>query len=425
MLNTYSKHILKNGIRLILVPDESKEVVTTMVAFGVGSRYENNDLAGISHVLEHMHYKGTKKRPTALAISEFIEGVGGEHNAFTSKEYTGYFVKVASKYLERSVEFLADLLTNSLFDPAELEKEKDVIIQELDMYEDLPMEVAASRFETALFGKNSLGRDVIGYKKSVKTISRNDLIKYRDQYYLGRNMVVVLSGNFGGMSEKQVIALIEKNFNFDDKDTPKYLKINLNQTKSFSLVNKKNEQSQLVIGFPGCSHTDPDRYNLKMLALILGGSMSSRMFTEIREKRGLAYAVRSSVTNYLDTGSIETVAGVPHSRVEETILAILAEYKKIIKGVTAAELARAKEYVYGSLLIGFEDSTELASHYLMNELLTGKIKTPAEVAATYQKITLDDVKKAAEKYLDFSRLSLSFVGPDLTEEKLSKILNHN
>jgi len=423
MLNTYSKHILKNGIRLILVPDESKEVVTTMIAFGVGSRYESDTLAGISHVLEHMHYKGTKKRPTALAISEFIEGVGGEHNAFTSKEYTGYFVKVASKYLERSVDFLADLLTGSLFDPAELEKEKDVIVQELDMYEDLPMEVAASRFETALFGKNSLGRDVIGYKKSVKSITRDDLIKYRDQYYLGVNTVVVLSGNFGGLTEKEAVALIGKCFNLSERAAPKYPKIKLNHTKSYNLVHRKNEQSQLVIGFPGCSHTDPDRYNLKMLALILGGSMSSRMFTEIREKRGLAYAVRSSVTNYLDTGSIETVAGVPHARVEETIKAILAEYEKIILGVTATELNRAKEYIYGSLLIGFEDSTELASHYLLNELLTSQIKTPAEVAAVYQKITLADVKKVAAKYLDFSRLTISFVGPELTEEKLKQIIN--
>jgi len=164
MLNTYSKHILPNGLRLILVPDKHKEVVTTIIAFGVGSRYEDEKVAGISHVLEHMHFKGTKKRPTPLLISEFIEGVGGENNAFTGKEYTGYYAKVATKHLERSIDFVSDLLTSSLFDSEELEKEKEVILQELDMYEDQPMDVAASRFETALFGKNSLGRDGIGHK---------------------------------------------------------------------------------------------------------------------------------------------------------------------------------------------------------------------------------------------------------------------
>lgn len=425
MLNTYSKHILKNGIRLILVPDESKEVVTTMIAFGVGSRYESEELAGISHLLEHMHYKGTKRRPTALAISEFIEGVGGENNAFTSKEYTGYYVKVASKYLEKSVDFLSDLLTGSLFPEAELTKEKEVIVAELDMYEDLPMDVAASRFDQALFGQNALGRDVIGYKKSVRAISRDDLIKYRDQYYVGSNTVIVLSGNFDGLSEKEAINLIEKYFNLSDGKVPKYPKVKLNHTKSYNLVQKKTEQSQLVIGFPGCSDSDPDYYSLHMLTTILGGSMSSRMFTEIREKRGLAYSVHTGQSNYNETGAIDTAAGVPHSRVEETIKAILAEYEKIILGVTAEELARAKEYLYGRMLISFEDSTDLASHYLMDELLLGKLETPAEVAAQYNSITMYDVKKAAKKYIDFSKLALSFVGPDLTEEKLNKIFKEN
>jgi len=422
MLNTYSKHILKNDLRLILVPDESKDVVTTIIAFGVGSRYEDEKVAGISHVLEHMHFKGTKKRPTPLLISEFIEGVGGENNAFTGKEYTGYYAKVATKHLERSIDFVSDLLTGSLFDPVELEKEKDVILQELDMYEDQPMDVAGSRFELALFGKNSLGRDVIGYKKSIKAISRDDLIKYRDDYYTGGNAVAVISGNFGELSDDEVADLVQKYFIFSSNNAPKYPEVVLNTKKAHSLVTKKTEQSQLVIGFPGCSHTDPDHYALKILASILGGSMSSRMFTEIREKRGLAYAVHTSSSSFYETGSIETMAGVPHARVEETIKAILAEYEKIKLDVTTAELTRAKEYISGRLLINFEDSTDLASHYLLDELLTGEIDTPSELVGKYQKVSLDDVRRVAKKYLDQSKLTLSYVGPDLTEEKLNKIL---
>lgn len=421
MTNNFSKHILKNGTRLILVPDPAKEVVTTVIAFGVGSRYEDERVAGISHVLEHMFFKGTKKRPTAMAISEAIEEVGGEHNAFTSKEYTGYYIKVASKFLTRSVEILADFLQESLFDETELEKEKNVILQELDMYEDIPMEVAANKFEVALFGANSLGRDVIGYKNTVQAIGRKDLVDYQNQYYLGPNAVVVLSGNFGSLSDKDVINLIEKSFKFPKKTAETFAPVTIPGRKSTELVTKKTEQSQLVIGFPGCSYTDPDRYVLKMLAIILGGSMSSRMFTEIREKRGLAYAVRTSANSYLDTGAIETVAGVRHDKVEETILAIMAEYDKIRSGVEAAELARAKEYLYGRLLIGFEDSSELASHYLMSELLTGQVRTPAEVAKTYTSITAAELKRVAEKYLDPEKMALSYVGPDLTAEKLKKI----
>ncbi|PIS08006.1 hypothetical protein COT78_00450, partial [Candidatus Berkelbacteria bacterium CG10_big_fil_rev_8_21_14_0_10_43_13] len=174
----------------------------------------------------------------------------------------------------------------------------------------------------------------------------------------------------------------------------------------------------------GCSHTDPDHYALKILASILGGSMSSRMFTEIREKRGLAYAVRTSSSSFYETGSIETMAGVPHTRVEETIKAILAEYEKIKRDVTTAELTRAKEYISGRLLINFEDSTDLASHYLLDELLTDAIDTPSELVGKYQKVSLDDIRRVAKKYLDMSKLTLSYVGPELTEEKLKKIINN-
>jgi len=404
------------------VPDENKDVVTTIIAFGVGSRYEDNSVAGISHILEHMHFKGTKKRPTPLQIAEFIEEIGGENNAFTGKEYTGYYAKVPSKHLERSIDFLSDLLIGSLFDPEELEKEKGVILQELDMYEDQPMDVAASRFEVALFGKNALGRDVIGTKKSIVATDRDDLISYRDKYYVGNNAVVVVSGNFGGLSEDQAAALVEKYFTFRSADSIKYPKVTLNKKRANVIVNKKTEQSQLVIGFPGCSHTDPDRHALKILASILGGSMSSRMFTEIREKRGLAYAVHTSVSSFYETGSIETMAGVPHARVEETIKAIIGEYKKITDDVTEVELARTKEYIQGRLLIDFEDSTELASHYLIDELLMGEIDTPAELVGKYQKVTLNDVRRVARKYLDFSRLTLSYVGPVIEDKQLEKLI---
>jgi predicted Zn-dependent peptidase len=418
--SNYKKILLKNGTRVVLVPDPGKEVVTTMIVFGVGSRYESEEEAGISHVLEHMHYKGTKKRPTPLKVAEFIEEIGGEHNAFTSKEYTGYYTKVASKHLDKSLDFLGDLIINPLFESEELEREKGVILQELDMYEDLPMEVAANKFEQTIFGNNALGRDVIGYKNSIKSITREKLIEFKNRHYVASNAVVVLAGNLSSYSDKRILNLLEKHFILPAGDAPKYLDQNLNNQKSFSITERKIEQSHLIIGFRGISYSDPDRYPLRMLALILGGGMSSRMFVEIREKRGLAYAVRSSITNYLDTGAFETYAGVAHARAEEAIKAILGEFRKIKNGVTAKELARAKEYVYGHLLINLEDSNEVANHYALSLLLSNEIKTPNDVVKEYEKITKEKILEVANKYIKDENMTIAFVGKGLTESKLLK-----
>jgi len=423
-MQEYKKIVLKNGIRLLLIPDNSRRVVTSLVLFGVGSRYETEESAGISHVLEHMHYKGTKKRPSPLEVSEFIENIGGEHNAFTSKEYTGYYAKAASKNLEKSLDFLSDILTASLFRSKDLEQEKRVILQELDMYEDLPAEVANNNFEKTLYGANALGRDIIGYKESIKSIRREDLVAYRNRFYTGQNTVIVLSGNLEGRSDADLVSIIERYFDLSTKSSDPYIPITLNDQKNYSLINKKTEQSHLVVGFKGVANDHPDRYVLRLLALILGGSMSSRMFSEIREKRGLAYAVRSATNNYLDSGSFETYAGIPHDRSLEAIEAVLGEYRRIKDTIKQSEVERAKEIIYGRLLINNEDSSEVASHFGMGELLAGRIRTLEEVAEIYQKITLADLERAARQYFIDETLCLSFVGkaPEINDfEKVFKL----
>jgi predicted Zn-dependent peptidase len=417
----FKKIILKNNIRLILVPDSAKQVVTSMILFGVGSRYEEEKYAGISHVLEHMFYKGSQKRPTALDVSEFIENIGGEHNAFTSKEYTGYYTKVAYKHIEKAIDFLSDLVSNPLFPAEELEREKNVILQEVDMYEDLPMEVAASNLEKALFGDNALGRDVIGTKKSIQDVTREDLVNYRGKFYTGSNTVIVLAGNFNKMSEKEIVALVEKSFDVKEGDKSKFPAVKLTLKKASSVIEKPTEQSHLLVGFRGVSYEDTDRHKLRVLALILGGSMSSRMFTEIREKRGLAYSVHTSSSNYQDTGVLDTYAGVPHARVHEAIAAIINEYARVKLDVTENELMRAKEIIFGRMLIGSEDSSELASMYAMNELLMGKIMTIKQITEIYEKITIEDVMQVAKKYLIDERMALSFVGPKIDKEMLNKV----
>lgn len=422
MTSNYKKIVLNNGLRLILAPDDSKQVLTALVVFGVGSRYETESEAGISHVLEHMVYKGTKKRQTPLEIAEYIENIGGEHNAFTAKEYTGFYAKTASKYLSEVIDFLSDLLVGPLLREEDLIKEKPVIIQEIDMYEDLPMEVAANKFESALFGDNALGRDIIGYRQSIESLSRNNLIKFRDLHYCGSNCVIVLAGNFDGKDEKEIIGLVESKFIFSKNQNSVVPEIELNQKQSVALIKRKTEQSHLVIGFRGPSSKSDDKYKLKMLALILGGSMSSRMFTEIREKRSLAYAVRSGAATYLDTGLIDTYAGVPHQRVIEAVEAIMEQYQRIKKDITNSEVKKAKEIIYGKKLISLEDTSEVALHYAMAELLGADLISPSELIRIYQDITLDQLIEAAGKYLKEDNLALSYVGPESLEQKINQYL---
>lgn len=420
-MNNYKKITLKNGIRVILVPSTSTAVMTVVAMFGVGSRQENDLNAGISHVLEHMHFKGTKKRSTAFSISEYVDSMGAEYNAFTGKEYTGYYIKTVPKHFEEALDYLSDILTNSLFDQKELNQEKNVIIQEINMYEDLPMESVSWRFESAMFGKNALGRDVIGTKKSVSSIDRKELVEYRDKHYTTKNTIIALAGNFGQHSEEKITSLIEKSFRFESIEREKTTKISLNNQKAQSIFEKKTEQSHLIIGFR-TAPISSEEYKLDLLAMILGGSMSSRMFEEIREKRGLAYAVSTSSNNYLESGLLQTQAGVPHEKIYETIEAILSEYQKIKKkGITGEELNKAKEIITGKTLIKFEDCEDLALHYATDELLLGENITPKELLLRYQKVTKSDIIETAQKYFTEDKIGLSYVGPKISRGKLENI----
>lgn len=420
----YKQIKLKNNLRLILVPKTSTEVVTAMIMFRVGSRQETDDIAGISHFLEHMHFKGTVKRPTAMKLAEFIESTGGEHNAFTSKEYTGYYAKITPKHIPEAFDFLSDLLLGAIFDETELNREKGVIIQEINMYQDLPMEMVGVNFEEAIFGKNALGRDVIGFKKSVNVVDRKSMISYRDKYYKASNAVLVLAGNFGKLSEKEIGKLAEEYFTFSDGAVPKTKPIKIVRRKEMSIIQKKTEQSHLIIGFETISFNHPDFFALELLAIILGGSMSSRMFEEIREKRGLAYSVKTHTSNFYEGGVLFTQAGVEHGKVYETIEAMMQEYSKIKnEPVPTAELAKAKEIIAGKTLIKFEDSGELAHHYAGEALMAKKMLTPKGLVAIYQKISANDILKVTKKYFVAGKMTLSFIGEHLDKNKVKKIFH--
>jgi predicted Zn-dependent peptidase len=414
---------LKNGLRVILVPNKSTEVVTTIVMFKVGSRNETEENAGISHILEHLCFKGTKKRPTAHEMSEFVDSLGAENNAFTGKEVTAYFVKARPKNLEKSFDYLSDMLLNSLYRQEDLDREKNVIIQEINMYQDLPMNIVEENFEKALFGPNALGRQIIGYKKTVNTVSSKNLFDYRDAYYQGRNGVLVLAGNFGDKSETDIETIAEKYFRFNNEEAKKPEKIDLKRSELLTTQIKKTEQSHIILGFNTVPQNHPDFFKLEILATLLGGSMSSRMFEEVRERRGLAYAVKTRTSSYTETSTLFTQAGVEHDKVEEAFSAIAGEYRKIKKEkVDKTELAKAKEVRCGRFLIGLEDSEELACHFATEALLSDKILTPKEIIEKYQSVTTEDIMEIANKYLVEDKMVASFVGPKINKEKVNSLI---
>ncbi len=297
------------------------------------------------------------------------------------------------------------------------------MLQELKMYEDMPMEVASSKFEEALLGNNSLGRDVIGFEHSIVSLTRDNLVDYHRTHYTAANGTVVLSGNLVNLPHKKIVELVSKYFDLPTGTVSSCPAILLNARKAIKLVKKKTEQSNIIIGFRGAGYNDQDKYALKLLAMILGGSMSSRMFTEIREKKGLAYAVRTSSSSYRDTGIIETYAGVPHERVSEAIQAILREYHRVFEDLTEAEVKRAKEIIYGRMLISEEDTSEVATHFAIQSIMGREILTIKDIAEILEKISLGDIIRVGKKYLVDSNLALGFVGPNFDEITAKTILN--
>lgn len=420
----YEKIILKNNLRLILVPVAQAKSVTAMVFAGAGSRYETARTNGISHFLEHMVFKGSKKWPTAKEIATLIDGIGGDFNAGTGKEDTIYYIKSASQHLKLVLEVLADITFNPLFQEKEIEKEKGVIIEEINMYEDLPMRRVAEYFENLLYPDSSLGWDISGKTEIIRGIKRGDFLAYRKARYVIDNMVVVVAGGF----EKEK-TLDWVNQYFDAKTEKAEIikpKEKFTQNKpQIYLKTKKTDQTHLVCGVRGNPLNHPDRYVEAVLAAILGGGMSSRLFTEVREKRGLAYYVRSETEHYLDNGYLATSAGVDTKRAGEAVQVILAEYRKIKNkaSLKPKELSKAKEYLKGRFVLDMEDSRNLGQHFGSGELLEGKMRTREEILEGIDKVTLGEVNKVANEFFQTNKLNLAVIGPFEDESKFVTLLD--
>ncbi|HEX7041872.1 MAG TPA: pitrilysin family protein [Patescibacteria group bacterium] len=418
----YKRKVLSNGLRVITVPMPSFESATVMVMVGAGSRYETKLNNGISHFLEHMAFKGTEKRPTAMDISALIDGIGGEFNAFTSKEYTGYYVKAQSNHLEMLLDLLSDMLNHSVFDEGEIEKEKGVIIEEINMYEDTPMRNLGDVYEQVLYGDTPMGWDTAGTKEVISNTSRNDFIEYMKSLYSADNMTVIVAGGIDG---GKVEGLIEKYFGEMPKfPTLKALPVEDGQEKPRFFVKKKvTEQVHLALGVRTVPLGHPDEDALEVLSTILGGGMSSRLFHEVREKRGLAYYVRMSSDNYTDCGTLVATAGVDPKRAKDAVEVILSELERVKQpgNVTEEELKRAKEYINGHFVMDLEDSRSVAIYVAHQEILENHLYTPSENIEKINKVTLSDVERVAQKYLIETTLNFAVIGK-FEEEGIESLL---
>ncbi|MFH1838096.1 MAG: pitrilysin family protein [Candidatus Kuenenbacteria bacterium] len=408
----FKKTILKNGLRIITSEMPNMKSVASIILIGAGSRYENEKNNGISHFLEHMFFKGTKKRPTSKQISETIEKVGGQVNAFTSIDHTGFWTKVPKKHFKLGIEFLSDLILNSLIKPEEIEKEKGVIFEEINMYLDNPQSYVSFLIHQLMWKNQALGFDPLGKKEIIKKITKENFIKYIQDLYQPSNMVISVAGD---IKHEQIVKEVEKIFNnIESKPIKKFKKIKDQQNKPQILLRKKDtDQAHLCLSLKSNNlfYNNHKKTVYQILNTILGGTMSSRLFMEIREKKGLAYYIHSSLDYFNEAGALIISAGLNVNKINLAIKIILKEFNKLknIK-IKKTELSKIKEYLKGNLLLETDDTDFICNWYGSKELFSSqKIQTPEEKIIEIEKVTINDIQKAAKDLFKTTKLNLAII----------------
>lgn len=422
----YQVTTLKNGATVVQVPMTGVNSVTVMALVNAGRRYEPENLAGISHFLEHMVFKGTKNFPTAQVLSTLIDEVGGQFNAFTSKEYTGYYVKLGDRYIDRALDVVTDMVCVPLLRQEDIDREVGVIVEEINMYEDMPMRNIGDVFDELLYAQSNLEGRILGTKETVRALKSTDFQAYMDAWYGFKNVVLVVAGSDKKVNAPGLLSQIEELFAKGGEKRQAHEHQTFWQKKYGQDKNrfqhKTTEQAHFIMGFPGYDRNDERKYALSVLSTLMGKTMSSRLFSEIREKRGLCYYVRSEVDFYHDVGVFGASAGVDPNRLQEAVSAMSTEFKEIVgkRPVTEAEVVAAKQNLVGSLLLDLEDSQSVASWYGMKQLLEGKVETEEEAIAHIEAVTLDQVQKVATDLLQPEQQRFALIGPfkegDITVE---------
>ena len=418
----YQKTIVDNGLRIITSNMPHIHSVSISIFVGAGSRYESAEQAGISHFVEHLLFKGTKQRATTKEISEAIEGIGGVLNGGTDKELTVYWTKVARPHFRIGLDVLADMIRDSKFDPVDVEKERQVIIEEINMSMDSPQQRVNMLIDEVVWLDQALGREVAGSKEIVSTFTPQALRGYWGSQYIPGNTVVSVAGD---ISHDEAVAYISDIFDDWAGDTPTaWIPVRDEQDKPRLLMEfRETEQAHLCLALRGVSNSDPDRFAFDLLNIVLGEGMSSRLFLELRERRGLAYDVHSYGSHFFDSGSLTIYAGVEPKNIEAAIVVILDELSRFkAEDVPEQELVKAREMGKGRLMLRMEDTRSVSGWMGSQELLTGEIKTVDEVVSIVDSITRDDIRRVAQKLFHSGGLSLAIVGPVSDDGRLQKLL---
>ena len=406
----YKKTILENGLRLITVPMKYNPTVTVFVLVEAGSKYETKEINGLSHFLEHMCFKGTTNRPKVADLSRELDSIGSHYNAFTSQEYTGYYAKADYRHLDKVLDVVSDLYLNPLFPEAEIEKEKGVIIEEINMYEDLPQRKIWDIFGELLYGDQPAGWSVAGPKDNIKKMTRDDFVNYRNRFYVSQATTVVVAGNF---DEGKTLADIGRIF-ANIKNAPKGEKMKVREAQAkpeVMIFNKDTDQTHLVLGVRAYSLYDKKQRILDVLTGVLSGGMSSRLFQKLRDEMGVCYYVRANNESLTDHGVLALSAGVDSKRVKEVITVLLAELNKLkTELVGEEELNKVKQYLSGTMYLGLESSDSLAEFFGGQEIMNKEIKTADQVRLETETVTAEEIREVAKEIFVDKGLNLAIIG---------------
>ena len=418
----FKKKILKNGLRIIAVPIKGAPSVTVMSLIEAGSKYENKENNGLSHFLEHMCFKGTTRRPKSIDISKEFDAMGAQNNAFTSQEFTGYWGKAHPKHTDKLIDLISDMYLHPTFPADDLEREKGVIIEEINMYEDLPMRNVHDVWGALLYSDQPAGRTILGPAGNIRAFTRDHFVNYRKKHYVSDATAMIIAGD---VDASDIFKKVEKAF----KEIPvgkKATKQKVAEKQNKPAVRikyKDTDQTHLIIGFRAFGIHDKRAPALKMIAGILGSGMSSRLFQKMREQLGICYYAKSFADQLTDHGVLMATAGVDSTRVEEGINGILEEFKRIRdEKVSSEELRKAKDYLIGNLYLGLESSDSLTEFYGMQEILREKIKTPKEIEKEIEKVTASDIAKVAKTIIQNKNLNMAIVGKYNEPKRFEKIL---
>ncbi|MFL5921387.1 MAG: M16 family metallopeptidase, partial [Gaiellaceae bacterium] len=409
-MSVFERHTMDNGLRVLTANMPQVQSVTCMIMLAAGSRYETPDTNGIAHFAEHMFFKGTERRPTARDIGMEVDGLGGEFNAFTSTEYTGYYVKCAADYRDRALDVLVDMLRNSKFDSEEIEREKGVIVEEMNMYYDTPRDYVDGVYDELLYGDTPLGWDIIGRKETVRGAKRETFLDYLERWYRAPRMVAGIAGNLGdGLIPRLEELLGDVPDGASGQPLPAEWRQDAPQVK---LHTKQSDQAHIRVGVHSYPLVHPDRYALSLLSTVLGGGMSSRLFTEVRERRGLAYYIYGHQQGYTDTGTLFAQGGVDINRIDDAVQTVVSEFARMAaEPIEADELEKARNFAKGRLVLSLEDPKGMIMFGLRNEVLEGTQREPDEVLAALDAVTLEDVQRVAQDIIREDRLNLALIGP--------------